>query len=357
MRLDPAVARARNSVRAHLGSAPILVALSGGTDSLALAATVAFEKASAQRKRQRAADSSEGRDGVETPLRAGAVIIDHALQPGSEQVAEQAANTARRLGLDPVVSHRVLVENTGDGPEADARAARYCALERYARETFPGETAQVWTAHTRDDQAEQVLLGLARGSGLRSLAGIPPLRGVFVRPFLDISRRETRAICQAEGLEAWEDPQNSDERFTRVRVRKQLLPVLEAQLGTQVRDSLARTARLARQDADALDALAATSLQRAMACVPGPAEADLTLNAEALRELPAALLSRVIRQAAWQVAHAHLTHQQTNTATELLTNWHGQGELNFSGVSMWRTRQHLHVRRFVGSPRQIDDQK
>src|SRR5690625_2827191 len=141
-RLTPAVAETRVAVRKSIEEANhepqslILVALSGGPDSLALAAATAFEAPKAN-------------------LRAGAVIVDHGLQAGSDEIAEQAAEVARELGLDPVVVHRVEVEDGQEGPESAARSARYGAFRDAARTTG---AARIYLGHTRDDQAEQVLL-------------------------------------------------------------------------------------------------------------------------------------------------------------------------------------------------------
>ncbi len=245
---SPAVAAVRVAVRAALADEPtgalLLVACSGGPDSLALAAAAAFEA-------------------PRTGLRAGAVVVDHGLQPGSDEVAGRAAAACRALGMDPVLVRAVRVDGPG-GPEAAARDARYAALAAAAAET--GAWA-VLLGHTRDDQAESVLLGLARGSGARSLAGMPPRRGVFRRPLLGISRAQTLAACAAQGLDPWQDPTNAAGAGAplRSRVRGELMPVLEEVLGPGVPAALARTADLLREQADALDELAAALLSRAAA--------------------------------------------------------------------------------------------
>ncbi len=237
-KLHPAVARTREAVRTMLAELPpgttVLVACSGGTDSLALAAATAFEA-------------------PKLKLRAGAVIVDHGLQADSTQTAEIAADQCRSLGLDPVQVWPVEVGSEG-GPEAAARSARYDAL-RDAADEFGADV--VLLAHTRDDQAETVLLGLARGSGARSLAGMAAVAGLLRRPFLELPRATTAAACVASGLRPWHDPHNDDPQYTRVRVRHEVLPVLEEALGPGVVEALARTAGLLRADADALDVLAA----------------------------------------------------------------------------------------------------
>lgn len=297
---------------ARAGAPLVLVALSGGADSLALAAATAFEAP---------------RAGV----RAGAVVVDHALQPGSAGVAERAASQARDLGLEPVLVRRVEVAVGGPGgPEAAAREARYAALEE-AREEL-GAVA-ILTAHTRDDQAEQVLLALARGSGTRAIAGIPPARGAILRPFLGVSRETTELACAVQGLAPWRDPHNADPSFARVRVRERVLPVLERELGPGIAAGLARTAELAREDADALDGIASQRLAELLARTPEGA----SLPAPALTALPAALRHRVIRALARQEFGAHLGREHALAVAALATGWRGQGPIHVPGIEVSRT--------------------
>ena len=143
------------------------------------------------------------------------------------------------------------------GPEAAARAARYAVLEQI-RESFDADV--VLLGHTRDDQAETVLLGLARGSGGRALAGMRPSFDAYRRPLLDVSHTDTVTACQVEGLRVWDDPHNDDPSFTRVRVRRRVLPVLEDELGPGVTEALARTAEQLRPDMELLDAYAERAL-------------------------------------------------------------------------------------------------
>src|SRR5579863_5592218 len=242
-----AVSEVRNAVRASLaGLAPgdlVLAACSGGADSLALAAALAFVAPRAG-------------------LRAGAVTVDHGLQEGSAARAASVAAVLAGLGLDPVRTASVSVEvGTGraGGPEAAARTARYAALGRVAA----GDgAAAVLLGHTLDDQAETVLLGLARGSGPRSLAGMPPRRGVFRRPLLGVRRTVTTAACEALGLRPWADPHNADRRFARVRVRLDALPAREGAIGPGVAEALARTAGQLRDDAEVLDEIAQAQRMR-----------------------------------------------------------------------------------------------
>jgi tRNA(Ile)-lysidine synthase len=257
----PAVAAVRVAVRQALADLPagstVLVACSGGPDSLALAAGLAFVAPRAG-------------------LRAGAVVVDHGLQASSDEVATRAAAACRALGLAPVVVRRVAVDGPG-GPEASAREARYAALTAAADEAG---AAAVLLGHTRDDQAETVLLGLARGSGPRALAGMPSARGLFRRPLLGITRAQTLAACAAQGLDPWHDPTNTAGPNLRARVRGEVVPLLDDVLGPGVSAALARTADLAREQADALDELAAELLTRA-ACRPPASESSGALPLKA----------------------------------------------------------------------------
>lgn len=213
----------------------LLVACSGGPDSLALAAIAAhFARRS--------------------DVRVGAIIVDHGLQEDSAAVAAQTAQTLTDLGLHPVITEKVQVPVGNMGPEMAARTARYAAFKKAVEAT--GARA-VLLGHTLDDQAETVLLGLSRGSGTRSLAGMPPVRvegGVtYLRPFLGLRRADMLDICEAETLIPWIDPTNADQSLMRARIRHSVLPYLEEHLGGDVARSLARTAAVAGPDADYLD--------------------------------------------------------------------------------------------------------
>jgi tRNA(Ile)-lysidine synthase len=270
--------RAVASVRAAAADRPLpLVALSGGADSLAL--TVATAEAL--------------RTGPSLPDGAGAVVVDHALQPGSAEVADRAAGIAHRLGLDPVMVERVDVVGTGAGPEADARTVRHAALESAARRA--GSRA-VLLAHTRDDQAEQVLLGLARGSGTRSLAGMPASRGLLVRPLLGLTRTDTEAICRWAGIRWWQDPANADPAFLRSRIRTRVLPLLQDPvdgIGPGVAAALARSAEIAAEDADALGQWSRREYDRLVDDAGGAGD-HVALPLDELAALPVAVRLRVI---------------------------------------------------------------
>jgi tRNA(Ile)-lysidine synthase len=321
-RLTPAIADVRRAVRSSfpspseaVGTAPlVLVALSGGPDSLALAAATAFEASRAG-------------------LRAGAVIVDHGIQSGSADVAVAAADQARSLGLDPVQVLRVSVGTDG-GPEAAARSARYDALEAAARETG---AALILLGHTLDDQAETVLLGLARGSGPASLSGMSgssiSAAGVnFVRPLLGIRRVTTVQFCADSGLTPWHDPQNNDPAFARVRVRNTVLPMLERELGPGIADALARTASQLREDSDALDHFAEEIAEE----LADLAESGISLPVRALASNPPALRQRLIRLAVESEFHVSLSRQHTLEIARLVTDWHGQKPLDLPGVRVER---------------------
>ncbi|MEU1605361.1 tRNA lysidine(34) synthetase TilS [Micromonospora matsumotoense] len=246
MALAPSVAAVRVAVRRALAglpaAGPVLVACSGGADSLALAVATAFVA------------SRLGRQ-------AGLVTVDHGLQAGSAERAAAVADWAGRAGLAPVEAVAVTVAGRPGGPEAAARQARYQALADAARRH---RAAAVLLGHTRDDQAETVLLALARGAGPRGLSGMPARRDLagvpLLRPLLDVTRAQTRDACAALGLAPWQDPHNTDPSYARARVRADVLPALVAALGEGVLDNLARTARLLAADTAALDDLAAAAL-------------------------------------------------------------------------------------------------
>lgn len=286
----------------------VLVGLSGGADSLALAAATAFE---AQR----------------CGLRAGAIIVDHGLQPGSAEVAERAAAEARGLGLTPVVIERVTVSQA-NGPEADARTARYRAFE-----TAIGDTGAdaVLLAHTLDDQAETVLLGLTRGAGTSSLAGMEPVSGLYVRPFLTIRREQTEAACADQGLEPWRDPHNTDRSYTRVRIRHEVLPVLEAQLGPGIAEALARTAEHLQADAEVLDAI--TDEVSKIIATEG---AGSQLATEVIAEVPRAIRARVYQRAAAAAGVGPLSASHIGAVDSLVTSWHGQAGVDIPGGQVVR---------------------
>jgi tRNA(Ile)-lysidine synthase len=314
--LHPATAQVRRAVRAALGGldagSTVVVALSGGADSLALAAATAFEA-------------------PKLGMRARAVTIDHGLQEGSADAAAAASASARALGLEAEV---VAVAVSGDGgPEAAARTARYSALAEAAARHG---AAAVLLGHTLDDQAETVLLGLARGSGTASLAGMAADRtdeaGRWIRPLLGVRRATTRAACAAERLDVWDDPHNAEHRFARVRVRERVLPVLEAELGPGVVEALARTAEQLREDGDAF----AQMIDETIEDLVEHAEAGISVSVAALAANPPALRHRIIRHVVASEFHESLTRVQTLEVARLVTDWAGQGPLDLPGCSARR---------------------
>lgn len=286
-----------------------LVALSGGPDSLALAAAAGFEA-------------------PRLGLRAGAVVVDHGLQGDSATVAVRAAEAARALGLEPVRVERVQVGGDG-GPEGAAREARYAALDRAAVELG---AAAVLLGHSLDDQAETVLLGLARGSGTLSIAGMAAVAGLYRRPLLGLRRALLARACADQGLEPWSDPHNSDERFARVRVRRSILPQLEEHLDAGVVEALARTAAIAREDAEALDHMVDEIAEEVVEL----AEGGCALPVAWLAANPAALRHRLIRLVARAEFGVALSRAQTLEVARLVTDWHGQGPVHLPGIRVER---------------------
>lgn len=301
----PAVAEIRSAVRSALlaFSGPAIVACSGGSDSLALAAAAAFVGPRIERK-------------------IGLVTVDHGLQPGSAARASSVADWAASLGLAPVEIAEVVIDPADPlGPEAAARTARYRALAAFESTVLLG--------HTLDDQAETVLLALARGAGPRGLSGMPYARAVdgvtFVRPLLGVRRATARTACEALGLAPWDDPHNADPRYSRSRVRSSLLPALVDVLGDGVVGNLAQTARQLAADSSYLDALATAALAE---CVEGDG-----LSVARLAALPPALRTRVLHAWALQIGviASALGHKHVDAVDALITSWHGQGPTALPG--------------------------
>lgn len=293
----------RSAVRAALETFSagdvILVAVSGGADSLALAEAAKLE-------------------GEKLALKVIGVTVDHQLQSGSDT---QAVKVVEQLSI-PCTIKKVEVQIT-DGLEASARRARYAALEESAREN---SAVAVLLGHTKDDQAETVLLGLARGSGARSLSAMAQRNGIYLRPFLEITREQTVAACKELNLTPWNDPHNNDESFLRVKARKNVLPVLEKELGPGIREALTRSAQLLRDDADALDQLAEQFWA-----------ADKSLNIEALEQLSKAVRTRVLRLALFESGVTQLSAEQVGRVEALISDWKGQGEVSLpAGVKVSR---------------------
>jgi tRNA(Ile)-lysidine synthase len=301
-RIPAPVAAVRAAVRRVLPPhGRVLVACSGGADSLALAAAARF------------VGRSVGRS-------VGLVTVDHGLQEGSARRAADVAAWARSSGFDPVVVAEVSVDGRPGGPEAAARSARYEALSSAASDH---DAAAVLLGHTRDDQAETVLLALARGAGPRGLAGMPERRGIFLRPLLDVARADTRKACAALGLVPWDDPHNADPSFARARVRSDALPAVVAALGPAVVANLARSAAMIAADNEALDALAEAAL----------AGSPTSLVVSEIADLPRAIRRRVLHLWARRLGApgSALSHVHVEALDALVTDWHGQGAVHLPG--------------------------
>ena len=317
-----AVADVRRAVRDALADVDpgtrVLVAVSGGADSLALAAATAFV---AERE----------------ALQPSAVVVDHQLQPGSRDVAQRTAQQLTALGYEQVIVRTVVVDGEG-GPEASARSARYRAIDEVARDIG---ASVVLLGHTRDDQAESVLLGLARGSGAGSIKGMSPVNGSYRRPFLGVDRATTREACEAMHLQYWDDPHNDDVAYARVRVRREVMPVVERELGPGVANALARTAERLRADDEALTQWAREVLSTARAAIDEASPAG-ALDAVALADVPEAVRTRALRQALLDagVPGGDLRASHLADVEALVSRWKGQGEVHLPG--------HIRVARSYG---------
>ena len=321
----------------------VLVACSGGRDSMALAAV------------SHIVCTSMG-------VRCGAVIVDHGLQAGSERVASEAADRCRALGLGPVILRNATVQARGEGLEAAARQARYDELCAAAHES--GAIA-VLLAHTMDDQAETVLIGLLRSRGVDALAGMPQVftrSGVtFARPLLTLTRDETTGLCEDLGVEYWDDPTNGDavdgelpdDYPLRSRVRHDLLPAIERFAGFNVTRHFAESAQLARMDKEYLDQRSDEVMGEAVTAVDRPASSaavstdtpracaaddtndsghgiGLMIGVKRIACEPEAIRLRVIAHALSQ-AGVNASAAQIAAIDRLVVDWHGQG-----GVSLPR---------------------
>jgi tRNA(Ile)-lysidine synthase len=295
-----------------------LVALSGGGDSLALAWGAALEL-------------------PKLGLEVGAVIVDHQLQADSADVAARAARIAEGWGLSPVLT-KVVQVGSGEGPEDAARQARYGAFSEALKETG---AAGILLAHTEDDQAETVLLGLARGSGPGSLKGMAKTDGVYHRPLLGLRRDALRDTLTDAGESWWEDPHNSDPRFSRVRVRTEILPLMESALGPGITEALARSAELFRNDSAVLDDLAQILFVSASSeHTPG----HWSVPVAGLAEQPEALRSRVIRLLVISAGAPSPSHQHIREVSALITAWKGQSEVSVAGARVGREGTVIHAR-------------
>ena len=278
----------------------VLIAVSGGADSLALAYALSLEA-------------------PKLAIQLHAVTVDHQLQAASSAQATIVVQQMKSLGIETTIK-KVTFKIT-DGLEASARKARYAALDSVGDKL---NAVAIFLGHTRDDQAESVLLGLARGSGTRSLSGMAPHHGRYIRPLLSITRAQTESACDEVELDAWDDPHNQDLQFARVRVRTDALPTLEKTIGPGISEALARSAELLRHDADALDAWAdreAINLDLA------------DLECEHLANLPRAIRSRVIRAAIYAAGApaGSVSADHVSVVEALIMAWSGQGAAHLPG--------------------------
>jgi len=297
----PALWQIRKAVKPWLSDSaqPVLFGCSGGADSMALAVALFMESPN---------------------TKVIPIVIDHGLQEGSAQITLQTIERLKQIGFTQVESARAQVTMT-DGLEASARRARYQLFNQFI-ETY--QPKYFLLAHTLNDQAENVLLGLARGSGARSLSGMAVKNNIFVRPLLKISREVTTAACSQAGIEIWSDPHNEDLRFTRVRVRKNLLPIIEDNLGPGITEALVRSADLLRDDADALDGFAVEYFNQAD---------PFNLDVKELERLPKAITTRVLRLAIYKAGApaGSLSAEHIAAAQALISDWHGQKEVSLPG--------------------------
>lgn len=300
-----AIVSIRNAVRPHLQKLepgePFLVAVSGGADSLALAYGLLLEA-------------------KPLALRPIAITIDHQLQENSHLQAEKVARQLGEMGYLDICIEKVKVVSRA-GLEADAREARYKALHQKSQEE---KACKVFLGHTSNDQAETVLLGLARGSGTRSLSGMAEENGIYIRPLLSLSREITERVCKENNLDFWNDPHNEDSKFSRVKIRREVIPYLEENLDPGISAALIRSASLLRDDGDALDLWANTESNAL----------DLDdLDCLYLATLPRAIRTRILRMAALAAGTTPgtLTFEQIGALDALISRWNGQGEVSLSG--------------------------
>ncbi|WP_146340886.1 tRNA lysidine(34) synthetase TilS [Nesterenkonia sp. NBAIMH1] len=314
MAAPAALHAARRAVAESLAEGELnLVGCSGGADSLALAAAAAWH----HRK-----DAGPHRN-----TRVGAVVVDHHLHPRSVEISGQAVRQLKALGLEPVrIVPAAVDQQSTQGPEAAARTGRYAAFRSAMKELG---AVRLLTAHTKDDQAEQVLLGLARGSGTRSLAGIPAVRGPYRRPLLGLSRAETEEICLHHGLSWWTDPANSDPRYLRSRLRTEIMPHLQERLSPTIKDALARTASIAAEDAAYLEEQAKEIFPTLLED-PDPSGA-LRLRLTGLRAQPPAIRRRIVALAAVAAGAPAPSFERIQAVDRLVDGGRSRGPVQLEG--------------------------
>ena len=305
---NPALLELRQAVRIRFQKleklepySKVCVGVSGGADSLALAIAAKLES-----------------DNFNINLIG--VIVDHGLQVESAETAATTRKKLEKIGYTDIFLGKANVILT-DGLEASARRARYKVFEQ-SMETYGAKT--FFLGHTKNDQAEGVLLGLARGSGTKSLSGMQEVSGPYIRPFLTIDRSTTEEACREAGIEFWSDPHNIKSEFSRVRVRENILPLIEREIGPGIIDALSRSAKILREDATALDEWADAVFSQL-----NPADIEIS----ALSDLPIAVRSRVLRRAihAAGAPIGSISASHLEPIEAYVSDWRGQGHTSLPG--------------------------
>lgn len=300
---------ARNAIKSALSTvskdANVGLGVSGGADSLALLIAL-----STLYKGDRASQVH-------------VVSIDHQLQEITSQISQQVATLANNFGF---TTHIIPIDipETGNGAEADARTARYSAFDTIITDH---NLEAFLIGHTKSDQAEQVMLGLLRGSGTRSISGIPERRGVFVRPFLNVlNRAETQKVCNENLVTYWCDPHNDSTDYNRVNIRK-LIKETETVTGQNIVEPLVRTAKISTEDADALDFYATVAYDTIVSS---------DWNIDTLLTVPVAIRKRVYRNKliSLNIATDKVSFDALASIETLISDWHGQKVNNITSNLM-----------------------
>ena len=304
----------KNFLKNTPDTAPIGIGCSGGADSLALLAglsTIYRNRRSQQ---------------------VHVVIIDHQLQSVTAEVAQTTADYAKAYGFIPHIV-QVNVATTKEGVEAAARTARYDAFETIIKQE---NLQKFFLAHTMNDQAEQVLLGLLRGSGTRSLSGIRETRDTYARPFLNsLTRSDTEAVCFEANLDYWNDPHNQSEEYARV-VARQFLTEMSGKLKQDFVRPLAKSAQISSEDSEALDFYVLKEYSHF--------EASHSWSVADIEALPKSVRVKLYKLKLSEMgSHTDsLTFLLLNRVDEFVTDWRGQKEVNFSnGVAVARKNNEI----------------
>ena len=278
-------------------------------------------------------------------IRLAVLHVDHGLRAGSDADARYVERLAARLGLrfdEVVVAGRPA---RGDSVEAWGREQRRTSALAVAHEMGASRIA---TGHTLDDQAETVLMRALSGAGAAGVAGIPPILGPWVRPLLDVRREETEAFCRSLGLRPRMDPTNRDPRYLRNAIRLRGLPALERAVGREVRESLARTGSLLREDETELARLAGEAFDQVARVVPvvtgSRIVAGVELHVTGLSALPAAISGRVILRAAF-ILGATVSRADVLGVLDLAAGRPGRERSLSGGLQARRGSAYVHLAR------------